>query len=283
MSYQIRRAAVEIERTDANPLDIELNAIKRQQRRFAWITYTMIGVSFVHMFTALALFSGAGWVEWLAAAGMTLMVDLATWGLAEYHHYAKRRKLARSAWVRVVFGVALFISCTLNGAYLYAHRPSEQALPAWMSIVIAVLFALFVPMLIGVASLIRGELEDDRIQAMQLDAQPSVTVQKPRKASGKTNEHFPPMIEADLSSIPASDLAYNAKAEISTIDAPAIIAHLNSSGVQVFKSARELGRLCGWSSPASGSAGLKTLIDASAVQRDDQGVYTVVYSEQECN
>lgn len=281
MGYQIRRAAVEIERADANPLDIELNAIQRQQRRFAWITYTMIGVSFVHMFTALALFSGAGWLEWLAAAGMTLMVDLATWGLAEYHHYAKRRKLARSAWVRVVFGVALFISCTLNGAYLYAHRPNEQALPAWMSIVIAVLFALFVPMLIGVASLIRGELEDDRIQAMQLDAQPSVSVQKPRKASGKTNEHFPPMIEAHLNSIPASDLAYNAKSEISTIDAPAIVAHLNSSGVQAFKSARELGRLCGWSSPASGSAGLKTLIDASAVQRDDQGVYTVVYSEQE--
>lgn len=282
MSYHIKRAAVEIERADIDPTAIELRAIQRQQRRFAWITYTMIGVSFVHMFSALALFSRANLIEQIAAAGMTLMVDLATWGLAEYHHYAKRRKLARSAWVRVVFGVALFISCTLNGAYLYAHRPNEQALPWWMSVVIAALFALFVPMLIGTASLIRGELEDDRIQVQQRDVQSVLSVQKPRRASEKPNEHRTPLLlNDDATAIPASDLSYNAKAEISTADAGAIVAHLLNNNTPMFSSARELGRLCGWSSPASGSAGLKTLLNTGSVQRDEQGVYTVVYTEQE--
>lgn len=284
MSYKIRRAAVEVERIDRGAVDIELAAIGRQQRRFAWITYVMIGVSFVHMFAALALFSGREWYEQLAAAGMTIMVDLATWALAEYHHYATRRKLARSGWVRVLFGVALFISCTLNGSYLYANRPAEQQLPYIMAVSIAVLFALFVPMLIGVSSLIRGELEDDRIQADQRAAISSEDVQinrTARKALTRTNEHIPLQLDAEQPSVPASDLAYNAKAEIATTDAEAIILHLYSSGVQSFSSARELSRLCGWGSPSSGSAGLKTLIGADAVHRTDDGVYTLVYTEQE--
>lgn len=282
MSYKIRRAAIEVERTDMTKVDIELDAIQRQQRRFKWVTYTMIGVSFIHMFAALALFSGAEWYEQLAAAGMTLMVDIATWALAEYHHYAKRRQLARSGWVRVVFGVALFISCTLNGSYLYANRPGEQQLPAWVSIAIAVLFALFVPMLIAVASLIRGELEDDRIQVVQGTVPSVQAVRTPRRALGKTNEHIealPALTEQPA--IPASDLAYNAKARVNTTDAGAIITHLIANDVQSFSSARELGRICGWGSPASASAGLRTLIDADAVQRDDNGVYTLVYTEQE--
>lgn len=278
MSYRINRAAIEIERGDQTKTDIELAAIARQQGRFKWLTYIMIAVSFVHMFAALALFSGAEWYEQLAAAGMTLMVDLATWALAEYHHYAKRRNLARSAWVRTLFGVALFISCTLNGSYLYANRPSEQSLPYIMAVAIAVLFALFVPMLIGVASLIRGELEDDRIQAVQQETAVQTVQQPPRKALEKTNEHI---LTDEQAAIPASDLAYNAKAEISTADAEQIAAHLYRSGVQSFASARELSRLCGWGSPSSGSAGLRTLLANGTVHRTDDGVYTLVHTEQE--
>lgn len=102
------------------------------------------------------------------------------------------------------------------------------------------------------------------VQPVQADA--------PRIASEKTNEH-----------VPSSDLAYNAKALISTTDAPSIAAHLTALGVRTFTSARELAKHCAWGSPSSGSAGLRTLLDAGAVQRSNDGLYTLVYSVQEGN
>lgn len=146
-------------------LELELEAIDRQQRRFSRLSLLAIVVSFVHMAAALALFSGAAWYEVGAALAMTALVDVATWALAGYFDYAARRRLARSIWIKATFGFALAISMFLNGAYLYAHRP--PTLPGWMSVGIAGAFAVFVPMLIGVASLIRGELEDDRVRLQQ--------------------------------------------------------------------------------------------------------------------
>lgn len=143
-------------------LELELEAIDRQQRRFSRLSLLAIVVSFVHMAAALALFSGAAWYELGAALAMTALVDVATWALAGYFDYAARRRLARSVWIKATFGFALAISMFLNGAYLYANRP--PSLPGWMSVGIAGAFAVFVPMLIGVASLIRGELEDDRLR-----------------------------------------------------------------------------------------------------------------------
>jgi hypothetical protein len=51
--------------------------------------------------------------------------------------------------------------------YLHAHRPDVAQLPAWLSVGIAIAFAVFVPMMIGVAALVRGELEDDRLRVQQ--------------------------------------------------------------------------------------------------------------------
>jgi hypothetical protein len=165
--YQVTRAAVEVERVAVASKNLELQAIDRQQRRFSWLSLLAIAVSFVHMAAALALFSRAAWYERGAALAMTGLVDVATWGLAGYFDYARRRQLSRSGWIKALFGFALAISMFLNGAYLYANRPPSDVLPEWMSIGIAVAFAVFVPMLIGVASLIRGELEDDRLQLQQ--------------------------------------------------------------------------------------------------------------------
>ena len=136
--------------------------ITRQQRTFSVISAFVISMSFVHMAAALALFSGPAWYEVGAALAMTLLVDAATWAIVGYQAYARRR-LRRSRWVGALFGVALVISMTLNGAYLYAHRPASDRLPEWLSLGIAFAFAAFVPLLIGVASLARGELEDDRL------------------------------------------------------------------------------------------------------------------------
>lgn len=179
---QIERAG----RAVPTALELELEAIDRQQRRFGRLSLLAIVVSFVHMAAALALFSGAAWYEVGAALAMTALVDVATWALAGYFDYAARWRLARSVWIKATFGFALAISMFLNGAYLYANRPAT--LPAWMSVGIAGAFAVFVPMLIGVASLIRGELEDDRLRRQQqrLELVPSGPAAVPSRAPSRT-------------------------------------------------------------------------------------------------
>src|SRR6266487_5007257 len=96
---------------------LELHAIERQQRRFGWISVAAIVVSFVHMATALALFSREALIERGAALAMTALVDVATCAIANYVDYARRRQLTRSNWVKRLFAFALAISMGLNGAY----------------------------------------------------------------------------------------------------------------------------------------------------------------------
>lgn len=145
----------------------ELSVITQQRNRFVFVSMAAIVVSFVHMAAALVLFSEATWYERGAALGMTALVDLATWAVAEYLDYAARRELTRSPWTKVLFGFALVISMFLNGAYLWANRPPDKDLPEVMSAGIAIAFAVFTPLLIAVASLIRGELTNDRMTLLQ--------------------------------------------------------------------------------------------------------------------
>lgn len=181
-------------------LELELEAIDRQQRRFSRLSLLAIVVSFVHMAAALALFSGAAWYEVGAALAMTALVDVATWALAGYFDYAARRRLARSVWIKATFGFALAISMFLNGAYLYAHRP--PTLPGWMSVGIAGAFAVFVPMLIGVASLIRGELEDDRLRLQQHQVSLAPVANVP-ESGPETSRTQPPRTRPRRGELPA--------------------------------------------------------------------------------
>lgn len=149
-------------------MELELRAIDGQRRRFGAVSLAAILVSFVHMAATLLLFSQATWHEKAAAMAMTGLVDVATWVIAEYFDYAKRRQLKRSLWSKVLFGSTLIISMALNGGYLWANRPTDQRrMPEELSAIIAVAFAVFVPLLIAVASLIRGELTDDRLTLQQ--------------------------------------------------------------------------------------------------------------------
>lgn len=164
-NYKITKAAIQVERQRA--ADLELEATDRQQGRFSWITVAMIAVSFVHMVSAVALFSGGAWYEMAAAAAMTLMVDVVTWAIGSYKDYAKRRSLKRSGWVQTLFIFSLLLSFGLNLAYLLTHMPPDDKLPWYVSVAIAIVFSVFIPAVIGVAALIRGELEDDKVQLKQ--------------------------------------------------------------------------------------------------------------------
>ena len=280
--------------TDATTL--ELQAIDRQVARFGKLSLLAILVSFVHMAAALSLFSGAAWYELGAALAMTALVDVATWALAGYFDYAARRQLSRSGWIMATFGLALAISMFLNGVYLYAHRP--PSLPGWMSASIAVAFAVFVPLLIGVASLIRGELETDRLRVQQqaaatprVVANSSVSRTPPRRITGarphgltvaNTGTARANVVEAEADATPqtaptlAAPLANSAPsgAQISTSDPTAIVAVLHAANVREFASARVLAQICGWRSSSSGPKALRTLQIAGVV-RETGGVFVL--------
>jgi hypothetical protein len=163
--YQVTRAAIEVQRVEKSPEDIELGAIERQQRRFFWLSIGTMIVSFIHMVGALALFSDGTTIGAVAAFLMTGLVDAATWVVTGYYDYAKRRKLKRGKLVASLLIVALIISCGLNLAYLIKHMPAS--LPGLVGWCIAVAFAVFIPLCIAVASAERGQLEDDKTQYLQ--------------------------------------------------------------------------------------------------------------------
>jgi MFS family permease len=158
--YQVTRAAIEVQRIEKSPEDIELGAIERQQRRFFWLSIATMVVSFIHMVGALALFSDGTTLGAVAAFLMTGLVDGATWVVTGYYDYAKRRNLKRGKLVAALLVVALIISCGLNLAYLISHMPAT--LPGLVGWSVAVAFAVFIPLCIAVASAERGQLEDDK-------------------------------------------------------------------------------------------------------------------------
>jgi uncharacterized membrane protein (DUF485 family) len=146
--------------------DIELQAINRQQQRFSWLSIATMLVSFVHMVAALALFSDGTYLGNIAAILMTGLVDAATWVITGYLDYSKRRNLKRNWLIKGLLGFALAISFGLNLAYMLAHMPPADKVPQVISVGIAIVLSIFIPLCIGVASLARGELEDDKTQQL---------------------------------------------------------------------------------------------------------------------
>jgi hypothetical protein len=296
--------AEETERKPSTTEALELQAIERQQRRFGWISVAAIVVSFVHMATALALFSRETLIERGAALAMTALVDVATWAIANYVDYARRRQLTRSSWVKGLFAFALAISMGLNGAYLYAYRPAADVLPTWTSILIACAFALFVPMLIGVASLIRGELEDDRLCIQQAQARQMlyVATMPVQQQSANTMKHpTKSMVDGlavDREREPAHSIDTRScyrvntfptnqcpeppsrtvplSSTIATTDVAAIVVALRAAGVDRFQYASQIGEVCGWRSRSSAVKALQALRAAGAVHAYDDGGYVLV-------
>lgn len=252
---------------------VELAAIEKQDRTFRWLAWLTIGVSFVHMSSALMLFSEASWLHWIAAGLMTLMIDLSTAALAGYLFYVKRRRRVPSRWVTVCFGFGLLIGVGLNGAYMWANRPAEQVIPFAVSAAISVTFATFVPAVIGIASLIRGELEDDRTDAMKRQAKGVVRVLSPETpalrsfSAGSSGKRF---IASQ-----GSNERYNHKTAIATNDVAAIAERLQDAGVRGTITMRELRDVCGWSSSSSSFAAKQHLLDAGIVDITEDGMRIV--------
>jgi hypothetical protein len=292
------------ERMPSTTHALELHAIERQQRRFGWISVAAILVSFVHMATALALFSRESLIERGAALAMTALVDVATWAIANYVDYARRRQLTRSSWVKGLFAFALAISMGLNGAYLYAYRPSADVLPTWTSILIAFAFAVFVPMLIGVASLIRGELEDERLCIQQAQARQTLDVAAlpVHQPSTETIKHHTNSTRDTSAVYPDREPAYgiptascnrvdtlptnhcpeppwctvHTSSAIPTVDVVAIVAALRAAGVDRFQFASQIGQVCGWRSRSSAVKALQALRAAGALHPHNDGGYVLV-------
>lgn len=147
------KAAVHIKNEAKPPTDT-------QQRNWKYLSWATIIVSFAHMVGALTLFSdGSNWGKFIASM-MTGLVDGATWVCATYLDFAKRREMKRNNAVVALLIGALTISFGLNLAYMLTNRPAT--LNGNVATAIAVVFSIFIPACIGVASLTVGELEDSK-------------------------------------------------------------------------------------------------------------------------
>lgn len=147
-----------MELSRARPVDAPAaNLFTTHARRFTILSWLAIGVSYVHQAASLLLFSGAGWLDVAAGLGMTAIVDLALWMLGEYL-YEARRAGRKAGWALLAFLIAIAVSIGLNFVYLYTHRPKDAVLTEWVSTPVAAVFAVFVPLLIGVSGLIRADL-----------------------------------------------------------------------------------------------------------------------------
>ena len=254
-AFGIDKLAVQFSKK--SPEQLEHDANERQQRRWSWLSIATMIVSFIHMVAALSLFSDGSFFGNIAAILMTALVDGATWVVANYKDYSKRRNKQRSWLVSTLLYVALFISFSLNLAYLLIHRP--VALPPLVAYGIALAFSLFIPLCIAVASLARGELEDDKTHMGD--------AQMPKIREVADTAFVPLESHNDSASVlpePAKDReikprAGNGKSDILYNDSAKILAILRENNIQTIDNASELARQVGWSSPSTGAKALAHL------------------------
>lgn len=279
---------------------LEAETIRRHMRRFSWLSTATIAVSFIHMVGAIALYSPEATgllavMHMAAAVGMTALTDLASWVVANYLHYAKRRKLTRSGWIKALFAFALVITLGLNFAYLWKYKPAATEIPIWTSALIAGAFGIFIPMCIAVSALARGELEDDLGRKLQTIAEREARHDSPAKAPQQQ-----PIIVTEVQNIPltspnealaAPDPARQLEApkpaakpappkrqrdEMRTDDLPAILEALQREGIQRFAFASAIGRACGWTSPSSSTKARDYLREAGALRGTADGAMEIV-------
>jgi hypothetical protein len=290
--FEVRRVAADGSAgPKASPAELEIQAILDQDRRFRNLMHGAVIVSFVHMATTLLLFSGESWYDQLSGFFMTMIIDFTIIYLAMYIDYARRRGYSRSRWVYVTFGASLLLSVGLNGAYMWSHRPPATKVPEIASGAISVLFAIFVPLVVGISSLIRGELHEDRLglereaSAKAADEelrrerreerrrpQPIITpipTEPASKALERDNEAAPRMlpdtqatdtIDVSRETLPAAARRPgNGKSKIMTNDVATIAKLLREQGVTKLRSGAHLNSLMGWTSSSSGTKAIEEL------------------------
>lgn len=159
-------------RADTTPAEAR-DMFSVHSSRFWWLSLVAIVVSYIHQAASLLLFSGDGYLDTFAGLGMTAIVDVGLWMLSEYLYEAAQAG-RRRGWATLAFLIALAVSVGLNFVYLWTNRPPPDTLDEWLSWIIAIVFAIFIPLLIGVAGLIRADLarwRGERMDEAQTSAQ----------------------------------------------------------------------------------------------------------------
>jgi len=288
--FKVKRAAVEVERINKTPQQIELEAISHHRSAFRRLGVAVFVVSFIHMFTALSVYSDGSRLEQFASVAMTGLIDYSTWQLARYIFYVKRRgvlaKLGmvqremvseRTKWSVRTFSFGLLLCFLLNLYFMWLRTPVNESTVQWaINVGIALALSLFIPMLIAVAALIEAELENDFIMleqdtakrnALQKQVTPNITVveQSAAISHDETKQNVLPIAKV-----------YGLRSPMSTTDLEGMIGILRERDITHITTAKELGELFGFSSPASHSKVRDSLIAAGVLQSTDQGYNVVI-------
>lgn len=292
--FKIRRAAVEVERINKTPQQIELEAISHHRSAFRRLGVAVFVVSFIHMFTALSVYSDGSRLEQFASVAMTGLIDYSTWQLARYIFYVKRRDVLaklgmvqremvseRTKWSVRTFSFGLLLCFLLNLYFMWLRTPANESSVQWaINVGIALALSLFIPMLIAVAALIEAELENDFIMLEQ-DAAKRNALQKQITPNIRVVENDALRSNNEIVT-PAQPLPRpsSLKSILNTNDTDGMALALREQGVTFVRTAKELGEILGFSSPASHSKARDTLL-AAGVLRGVHGGYEVVYAVDE--
>jgi len=232
-------------RADTTPAEAR-DMFSVHSSRFWWLSLVAIVVSYIHQAASLLLFSGDGYLDTFAGLGMTAIVDVGLWMLSEYLYEAAQAG-RRRGWATLAFLIALAVSVGLNFVYLWTNRPPPDTLDEWLSWIIAIVFAIFIPLLIGVAGLIRADLarwRGERMDEAQTSAQLRTEARQARAEATalarQLEQAQAELVEAHARATAAHGKGTEAHARATTAEQQATEAHARATTAE--QQATELAR-----------------------------------------
>jgi hypothetical protein len=309
MSYEVRGAVEVKPARPQDPQALDQQQISQLRKHFGWLNKQWIAVSFVHMSITMLLFSGnTTGLVWLVTVGaiqvMVLGIDLALLWLSAYIEAQRRFKQPVGFFHWSAFVVALGLEFGFNTAALWSHRPPPDVFPSGASKLLSVVFGAFVALIIYVSATSQSKLDRTRLaiddfyaeQRRQADQQrqrdedarrkreEDEEYRRRRREEQERNRRLESHNETKSLPEPvALGRIGNGKARIPTGDVPAILTALREAGVTRFGTAKELGEICGWSSPSSATAARDALLSAGALREMPGGMFAVISMEAEVN
>lgn len=262
----------------------KLKRLVKELDKFSWITYAWIVISAIHGYTTYRkyIFGESGFA-WFFGSIITIttvvFIDISMFSLAGHIRTMREFKEKTHPFIWVSFIVALLLTFSMNINAHLENRPLYQDDPFadFNSIFFACVFGGFVPLIILTATFAGTSISKvfdtilGNVQKRNENRERKKELQEmliPKE--GKEQQNLP--LESHKGVVQRNG---NGKSKISTGDVESIVSILKQMEVKHFKSASELGRLLGWSSPTSATTGVSNLINAGVLVKSPNGGYDV--------
>lgn len=201
-----------------------------------------------------------------------------------------KRRFHWTVWIAFIF--ALLLTGAMNIFSHMANRPIQADNPTAnaISTVIAVVYGIMVPLMVITTTFAGDDLTRamDSLLGASMERQDKNEKRRQRREEKRTEQVDNSTLLDDLLSENTALESHNGgveprngngKSRIGTGDVVEMYSIIRQSGVRHFKSAMDLARLIGWSSPTSGTTAMKNLMEYGVVRQSPSGGYDVVPME----